>query len=359
MSNNPIHFKGLYALRFLAALLIIVYHTTAGFHAGMTPDYRQFFQNLIIGVDLFFLISGFLIIYLLLQEKKTTGSIHMGKFYLRRVLRIFPLYFLIVGLAYWMFHNTPPEINYSRYLYFWGNFYSIEINNWPGGYLTPLWSVCIEEHFYLVIPLLVLVTPLRRVHWVLLAVVAASMCYRYAQVPTDNWFKIYCHTLSRCDLMAIGGLLAVWHTRKPISFSISAYLPFALLLGLLFWVMAILNYSDYTTVVNAVWKKYAFALPMLLMIVLLVFNRHKSVLLFENKALQYLGKISYGLYMFHVPMNELIFQYSPLSKYIFEWRPLHTLQVLLPTILVAAISYEFFEKRFLALKFKAQVVPAS
>ena len=207
MNRGIVHFKGLYALRFLAAFPIIIYHATAGFHASMTPTVKLFFQNLVIGVDLFFLISGFLIIYLLLLEKKDTGSIQMGKFYLRRILRIFPLYFLIVGLAYLVYHPGHPDVNFSKYLYFWGNFYTIELNNWPVGFLTPLWSICIEEHFYLIIPFLVLITPLRLVHWVLIGVIIASMVYRYAQVPTDNWFTIYCHSLSRCDLMAVGGLL--------------------------------------------------------------------------------------------------------------------------------------------------------
>ena len=105
MSQIPLHFKGLNALRFFAALFIIIYHTTGGFHDTMSPTYKLFFQNLVIGVDFFFLISGFLIIYLLLVEKQNTGSIHIGKFYLRRVLRIFPLYFLIVGLAYGVYHQ--------------------------------------------------------------------------------------------------------------------------------------------------------------------------------------------------------------------------------------------------------------
>lgn len=358
MIPNPVHFKGLYALRFFAALFIIVYHTTAGFHADMTPPYKSIFQNLVIGVDWFFLISGFLIIYLLLMEKKETGRIDMRKFYLRRVLRIFPLYYLIVAAAYLVYHNTNPDLAFSKYLYFWGNFYSIEINNWPHGFLTPLWSVCIEEHFYLVIPALVLVTPLRYVHWVLIAVVAASMAYRYGQVPTDNWYKIYCHSLSRCDLMAIGGLLACYHVRKPISFSIPVFAPLAILLVVLFGVMSILVYADYTTVVYAVFKKYAFAVPMLAIIVLFVFNTHKSVMVFENKPLQYLGKISYGLYLFHEPMNNLMFNYSPLTKYILDWKPLHFVQVIIPTILLASLSYEFFEKKFLAYKFGAQVIKA-
>ena len=98
---------------------------------------------------------------------------------------------------------------------------------------------------------------------------------------------------------------------------------------------------------------------MLLLIVLLVFNTHPSAMLFENRILQYLGKISYGLYMFHEPVNALIFNYSPLTKYIFDWRPLHPIQVILATILVSVLSYEFFEKRFLALKRKVQVVPAA
>jgi peptidoglycan/LPS O-acetylase OafA/YrhL len=212
-TTSPTYFGGLNMLRAFCALAIIVYHTSLSFQDKMPSMVKMFLHNLTLGVDMFFIISGFIIIYLLLVEKQTTNKIDFIKFYIRRALRIFPLYFLVVGIAYLIYHNSNPTIDFSKYAYFASNFWMIAKNDWTVGILNPLWSLCIEEHFYLVIPLLIYITPLKRVNLVLIGAVAVSILFRIYACHTVqyNWMTIYCHTLSRCDLMAIGGLIAYYY----------------------------------------------------------------------------------------------------------------------------------------------------
>src|SRR5689334_4706997 len=126
MGNEKIiHFDGLNALRFLSAFSVIIYHSTLNFHDTMPGGIRMIFHNLHLGVDMFFIISGFLIVYLLLEEKDQRNTISLYRFYLRRILRIFPLYFLILGIAWIQYHNSHPEIAFGQYALFAGNFWMI------------------------------------------------------------------------------------------------------------------------------------------------------------------------------------------------------------------------------------------
>ncbi|MBL0102606.1 MAG: acyltransferase [Bacteroidetes bacterium] len=99
--TNKIHFPGLNGLRFIAAFLVLVHHNERiKLRLGLENFWESQFIIVVgkLGVILFFVLSGFLITYLLLKEEKKTGSIHVKQFYIRRILRIWPLYFLIMGL---------------------------------------------------------------------------------------------------------------------------------------------------------------------------------------------------------------------------------------------------------------------
>jgi peptidoglycan/LPS O-acetylase OafA/YrhL len=355
-SAKPVHFSGLNTLRFVAAFAIIIYHSTLSFQDSLPASVELFLHNLPIGVDLFFIISGFLIVFLLLTEKANTETVSLAKFYARRVLRIFPLYFLIVGIAYLQYHRSNPEIDFSKFCYFWGNFWMIDTNKWTVSILNPLWSLCIEEHFYLIIPVLIFIIPIKKIKYLFWAVIAISILFRaYAASAVEySWMTLYLHTLSRCDLLALGGLLAHYYHTTGTRYNIKPKYLFGAVIYLAL-LMCMIDFNDFTTLSFALFKKYLFVLPLLIIFVGLVLNKNQStslLLLRQNKTINYLGKISYGLYMFHSPAINLLTGLEQINNSIL----LKPLAVTLLTIVLSAVSYELFEKQLLKLKTRFTVV---
>lgn len=356
MTNQPVLIKGLDVLRFFSAFSIIIYHLTFGLQEKLSPSLKMFVHNLPIGVDCFFLISGFLIVYLLLVEKERTGKISLPKFYARRILRIFPLYYLIIVIAYLYYYSTASEIDFAKFSCFWGNFSMIASDKWTVSMLNPLWSLCIEEHFYLVIPIMLWFTPSKKIKYLFIGIILFSLLFRcYASINQYQWMTLYCHTLSRCDVLAIGGLIACYYHQNNNVFDGISSKHILISLFYLILLMAVLDYSDFTLFVFAVFKKYLFIAP--LIIIFLGFalsnsTEHKLIqMLREHRLLNYLGKISFGLYMYHSPVGEFLSQFDLIKN--------HQLLMLFgitgATIIVSVISYELFEKQILKLKDKFSV----
>ena len=350
-------FAGLDVLRCLAALAVVVYHGTLGMQPGFTSGVQRLLHNLSAGVDFFLLISGFLITYLLLAEKTQTGTISLYRFYVRRALRIFPLYYAIVGVAWWLHAAETPGIDFGSYALFVGNFSMIR-HGWTVATLNPLWSLCIEEQFYLAIPVLLLLIPTRRLPWLFGGVVALSVIFRlYATLTLPaNWMTIYCHTLSRCDVLALGGGLAWWHFTTPIRWQLPRW---ALGVGVAFLVLllGVIDSTDYVSLTFALFKKYLYVLPMAGLFCFTLFNQSAAgpwLPAAIARALNYLGKISFGLYMYHSPLLFLLDLY-PNIYFNSQW--LRLLLILVLTGVVASLSYEGFEKQILRLKSRFEVVP--
>ena len=159
---SRIHFENLDALRFLAALSVILFHFSRdirGFFPGIEnkaiyEPFDKLMQKGLLGVNFFFVLSGFLITYLILHEKQEKGYFSLGKFLLRRTLRIWPLYFIIVLIGFVLFpmliNGYYTEHNPWMYLGFLANFDEIIHGaNDPINFLTAPWSVAVEEQFYL------------------------------------------------------------------------------------------------------------------------------------------------------------------------------------------------------------------
>ena len=350
-NRTTLYFDGLNPLRFFSAFAIIIYHATSPIQDKFPKALKLFVHNLPIGVDMFFLVSGFLITSLLMNEKSETGSLSIRKFYLRRILRIFPLYYLIIIIAYVNYYNIYPEIDFSKFLYFAGNFWLIKINNWTVGILNPLWSLCIEEQFYLVIPFLILLIPIKHLKYLFWAIFFISIIFRawISKTVEYNWMTIYCHILSRCDLLALGGLAAYYHFIGNFRISMHKYLFFGVLAYLIL-IMAIVDYNDYTTLVYATFKKMLFTIPLLLLFLGMVLNKNEDTgvlkWLKKNKVIDYLGKISFGLYMYHTLVAEYIAKFmTGHHSYLLNFA-----LIIILTIAISTISYELFEKRIISLK---------
>ncbi|MGZ3903945.1 MAG: acyltransferase family protein, partial [Bacteroidia bacterium] len=219
---NRIYFKNFDVLRFAAAYLIVLLHCffgwkaffghpdfiTSGMSGPMIEKLELIVNNFSFGVDIFFLISGFLITYLLLSEKETTGKIDVLKFYIRRALRIWPLYFvmILIGplLSYFFLEQSP---GYLFHFLFVGNF-DVIYHGTKSPATDHLWSICIEEHFYLICPLILFLIPVKSIPQTLLSIILICIAYRaYISYSTENYgMTLYMHTLSRIDVLAIGSL---------------------------------------------------------------------------------------------------------------------------------------------------------
>ena len=232
IDSNKVFFPNLDGLRFFAFFLVFVNHATGSLgynnHSETFAYIRShFFWNGDLGVSFFFVLSGFLITYLLLKEKELSGKINIKNFYLRRVLRIWPLYFLIVAmclLVFPMLENTlskwfaigvsTDEINKWFCLTFTGNFDYIYngINNFMIGIL---WSVSIEEQFYLFWPLIVAFVPTKYLLKIFLLIILGSIAFRffYAQ---GNPMIIKYHSLSSISDLASGAVIAYLAFQKGV-----------------------------------------------------------------------------------------------------------------------------------------------
>jgi peptidoglycan/LPS O-acetylase OafA/YrhL len=163
--------------------------------------------------------------------------------------------------------------------------------------------------------------------------------------------NIYCHTLSKCDLLAFGGLFAYYFQIKKLNYNIPIYLFYCTLFCLMLF-MFFVESVDYTTWYYAGFRKYIFAIPMLILFYAIIIQPNKYSFINKitnNKLINYLGKISFGLYIYHSLISEI-------SLRILNRTSLKIVLLnLVLTIVLASLSFELFEKQILKLKLKFEV----
>lgn len=370
-AQERIYFQNLDILRFIAAYMIVIFHLFYGWKAnyglpsfmtdntGTITRFGTFLEtgihNFSFGVDIFFVISGFLITYLLLQEKERNGKIDILKFYIRRAFRIWPLYFLIIALGPLLtyIYNEPQPSSYIPHLLFVGNFELIK-NGFSSVAVNHLWSLCIEEHFYIFAPLIIAFVPNKRLPAIFFSIVLISMIYRGIVAGTENyWMKIYLNTLSRMDVLAIGCLFGYLYHRKKISFNASVWeriIVYAIFLFVFFNDVMV----DWDNFFFAVGKKYFYVL--LVGYAMGNFLFHPASLLAPRKKnfLHYLGKVSYGIYMFNPVMVAIVIKTFNANQY--HHLGVYLLIVHIMVFGAVVLSYQFFEKPFLKLKDRFAIV---
>jgi peptidoglycan/LPS O-acetylase OafA/YrhL len=348
------------ALRFFAFFGVFMFHyapRTMGFYAA--AGFPEWLGKILIavfgagayGVDLFFVLSAYLITSLLLREKAATGAVDVRSFYLRRILRIWPLYLSFVAFAAVAARAIPGQSLPAQYVYGYG----LLAGNWvyvfyglPASFAIPLWTISIEEQFYLVWPL-----ALRRASncaALLIAIgilLAANLCrFRLAMAAAPIQAMEY-NTLTRLDPIALGILVALAGNRLP---EFSSWQRAALLWsGVATWI-ATYAFSVSSNPVSVSTGKLAlghsltaFASAAILLSVL-----GSSYSRLKNRALLYLGRISYGLYILHefahLCASRLLPAATPLKM------AAQALLGLALAILLAAASYRWLETPFLKLK---------
>lgn len=383
MYRNVTQFANLTPLRFIAAYLVVVFHveeTRKMFGVANLTEY-SFFTNGPLAVSFFFVLSGFLITYLLLREHDQNGRVAVGRFYVRRMLRIWPLYFLMVFIGLVLIPAAmklddipfePPYQSSDVALYFL-LFLPFVVNLTYGNhFLTPLWSVGVEEMYYL--GWAPLVKWLRK-HLLLILLSTVVIKATLAVIAHYIWKSTLAAEVLRMlqfEAMAIGGLAAyfVFTRSEPVAshwlFSRTAQLVLMLpLFARLFIHNSAIAYSPvYAAVMN-----HAVLTPLLLMALFAWFIVNASVnertlIRLNSRWLNYLGDVSYGIYMYHALVISLLFvplidDYQKLPA------PVATLLlhavVAIVTLLFAALSKRYFEDRFLRHKhrFNANTQQAS
>lgn len=304
------------------------------------------------GVTLFFVISGFLITYLLLHEQERCHTVSIPKFYLRRILRIWPIYYLYMLVAV-VATGTWHDPNIWYYCLFTANIpFILAAGIWP---IVHYWSLGVEEQFYLFWPWLVKLTHgktkrLLTIAVIICAVWLASKWGIYLLCGTNTAYRFF--AVTRFDCMMIGAIGAILYFMKNKLFTrilmnrILGLVCFLLLLCSQLWI----------GIIPATFQPQLIAF---LSIVCIATQLDNPIINLENKACDFVGKISYGIYVIH-PL--LIFGLSALYRNVGIQLPEYLAATVIyclitaATIFVAWLSYRFFESPFLRMKNRFAVI---
>jgi peptidoglycan/LPS O-acetylase OafA/YrhL len=308
-----------------------------------------------VGVEIFFTLSGFLITSLLLAEHHATGSISFRRFYARRFLRLMPALWLVVGsvmaaaLALGLFrrHFVLDAAYALAYITNWARI------AWWTSVDSPLahtWSLAAEEQYYVIWPIVVLVlaraVPQRRQRAVvLLMATGVAVTYRWVLIPVVSPARIYFGLDTHADGLLFGSALATFFDRRTTGVD----LPLGVRIALVVAATAVLGG------VIAVWTWHdpgmaligfsACALATGVLIADVVSTQSVSSVVLSRPALVWIGRVSYGLYLWHFPL----YYFLEKTGVVTGWR--EKLIVALPlTVAIATASYYLVEVRFLRLK---------
>jgi peptidoglycan/LPS O-acetylase OafA/YrhL len=336
------------ALRFLAFFLVFICHSMDASWGAL-------------GVPVFFLLSAYLITELLLREREATGTVDIKKFYVRRILRIWPLYFGVLLCGYAISQLSGAHVFHTpallAYIFLSGNWYTALHGSLPWG-LSPLWSIGIEEQFYLVWPCLILfggkkgIVIAATTLWLICQVVVFTLSYRGASINPGIWNNSF----NQLQYFAIGALISVALNRSMPA--IRSWLRFLMVVGgLLIFVFA--DHLLQITGKAAAGTTFPAFLIVGLGATLVLFGFLGCHISEKLQPIVFLGKISYGLYVFH---HIVLAFTSRLDKAFLSHGIRHMSFVvnvpltLALTIVVAMASYKYFESPFLKLKSRFEVV---
>lgn len=362
---GKVHFRGLNSLRFFAALFVVLGHipmnqSSVGLPAHTTAVFSYKGEP---AVAFFFTLSGFLITYLLLEELRRTGDVDVGKFYVRRICRIWPLYFAVVFFGLFFYNallpllGIPYEVKYEPgtalllYALMLPNvmnaFYSV------GGILNPLWSIGVEEQFYLTWAPAVrrLSRHVPRLCATVFAVSLLLFLLSHFDVFGPHAGKRLVGQL-KFHFMAAGGLCAWWLHRRREAFLALPPFRSRILQGLLFALLL-----DWYLTGFLRWNWWAAEVLQILLyswLIVTVAANPRNVIPVGDRAFDALGNVSYGMYMLHmiaVYATTALFQRTDwwkgsLPLYFASYYAL----AIGGTILLALLSYRLLERPFLRLK---------
>ncbi|MEJ7735808.1 MAG: acyltransferase [Chitinophagaceae bacterium] len=362
--KEKIFFPNLDGLRFFSFFSVYLFHVYLLLFDKYQPGtgshriMRFLFQNGEIGVNFFFVLSGFLITYLLIEEKKLTGKIHIGNFYIRRILRIWPLFYLclIFGFVIYPFikNFSGGELfvtaNPWTYFVFLNNF-DFLYNGAPA-IISVLWSVAIEEQFYLMWPLVLGLLPLKKFSYAFFIIIAGSIIFRAFNVQHERVLQF--HTLAVIGDMALGGLLAYYCIFNTAFKQAIVQLSKPAIACIYLAALAVFFFrKEVFTGILPVVERIIIASIFGMIILEQNFSKNSFFKMSRWKVISKMGTYTYGLYCLHViAMTITEMGLSKAGLNIKETLPGLLVGFLAIFVVtgIALASYHLFEKRFLRLK---------
>ena len=368
MTNNKSKYlPSIDSLRALAVLAVIIYHVDVNYLPGG-----------FLGVDLFFVLSGYLISSLIIKEYKKTGSLNLYNFYIRRARRLLPaVYFMITVVLVVMVMFNGVLLKKSHLDAIFGYIYS---SNWwyifhkldyfdSFGSQSPfkhLWSLAIEEQFYMIFPLLFLLINRKKKDkdgfyklnrnflYVILGVILVSLIVHIILFDINNISRIYFGTDTRAFSLLVGAVGAILYPMDKLNTKITPQENLLYSVVSLISIAALITIMIYTSEYNTWLYRGGFLLVAILGIIIIISSGKQHTImakLLSFKPVVFIGKISYSLYLWHFPVLVLTTPVSEIGKpNIF----FVVLRVIL-TFILAIISYALVETPIRKLGFKNYV----
>jgi peptidoglycan/LPS O-acetylase OafA/YrhL len=369
-----VYFPGLNGLRFIGAFAVIICHIEflKSLHGLPNIMNYPFYKNTSghQGVILFFVLSGFLITYLLLNEFSEKSTIEIGKFYMRRVLRIWPLYYLMILISVFIVPIVFSFFEFSiKNGYTWNEmkFYLLFLPNLSksmGHHINGavhLWSVGVEEQFYFIWPFIILwfrkwIFALLLLIFFSISLLPLFLDYVHVRTEMFSGSEILYKQLAvfiphfKINSMAVGGLIAyvVYERKNWLVFFMNDVVEVLVFFG------TIILWSTGTIIPQFTDEIYSILFGI---IILNIATKKNPLIKLENRFFTFLGQISYGLYVYHwiiiLAIIEILKQNLPNynENILVVNLILYTGSISL-TVFISYLSYEYFEKPFLKIKRK-------
>jgi peptidoglycan/LPS O-acetylase OafA/YrhL len=393
------YLPGLNGIRALAAILVVSTHW---------PNLIISLKCGWIGVNIFFVLSGFLITRILLYEKQKPFKLYLKTFFIKRALRIFPVYYLylaisaIIVLLIYYFSPTLSKspilkeamgsLKYDMAYYFSYTYnikqnlsYALHLKRYASEFFGHVWTLAIEEQFYLIFPFIVYFFNKSQLKKIVIAIIIICPLIRLwtatigVNLVTDRYFLgqvIYVNTFCQADALAFGAVLALFDIKIKFpyrTFFLTVFIFLSVGLICLYYLRKSgyifiegnsfgYNFPGFWFDEKTSWflinirPFYQYTLVNLLAFFLIAPATIKKPIfpsIFQSRAMDYLGKISYGIYLFHFPALALFkIGLSPFGDWFaLTSRPIVLIGVFFLYLFVvfslAHLSYQYFEKRFL------------
>ena len=299
------------------------------------------------GVSLFFVLSGFVITRILLNS--VNSSTYFKTFYVRRILRIFPLYYFALICYYYLpclldalFHYPSSFSLHIYYYTYLQNF--ARTFQWESSGPLHFWSLAVEEHFYLLWPAIVYVAyrfKKGNLLYISGLLVFLSLALRFYMLSKNYTIEFF--TFTRLDQLVLGGILAILERENLLKAQYRNVYIASFVVGAVFFMVCILLNDFY----QDLFKHDALGLLYFGAIALCVIYENKGMItrFLKLPFIQYLGTISYGIYVWHALALNIVDQYFITHRILLDF-----VMVIMLTVIIASVSYWILEKPFLNLK---------
>ncbi|MEI6048265.1 MAG: acyltransferase [Bacteroidota bacterium] len=389
-----VYFPGMNGIRFIAAFSVILHHieqTKYWINDPAINNYPNIWGTMFCdnighkGRIIFFVLSGFLITYLFLAEIKKTGTLNLQKFHTRRALRVWPVYILTVLFAFLIlprytniFHSNGVSFNEQLYNGYWikfsvvlfmmANFARFLFDPILGA--TQLWSIAVQEQFYLVWPFFTRLFKKHFLNFVVIFIIFKVSVEIIMKIYLDNyslfpntiltapklvtlikWWEIFA-----VDQLAIGALCAYIFINKKDKILNFIYNPILVSLILIIYI--------YLFFIKVDFYGHTFVEGLVAAVLMMnISTNAKFPVKLENKLFNYLGNISYGIYLFHniciISVLNFLIYHTHLTGNVFLFNLLLYSGSMMATLIISGLSYKYVENYFLKLKGKYEVIKSS